>query len=90
MVLCDKCRWGCPAVVVEGMECVVIVVVLVCVVVAVGEDASIVREVDVVPYVVVLEDVLAVVEVECSRYLDLDSAFLTVMGILFERGYIAK
>jgi len=46
--------------------------------------------VDVVPYVVVLEDVLAVVEVECSRYLDLDSAFLTVMGILFERGYIAK
>ena len=67
------------------MECVVIVVVLVCVVVVVGEDASIVREVDVVLYVVVLEDVLAVVEVECSpRYLDLDSAFLTLMCILFE------
>ena len=85
MVLCDKCRWVCPVVVVEGMECVVIVVVLVCVVVAVGEDAGTVTEVDVVLYVVVLEDVLAVVGVECSpRYLDLDSAILTLLDILIE------
>lgn len=54
--LCDKCRWVCHAAAVEGMECVVIVVVLACVV-AVGADASIVKEVDVVLYVVALEDV---------------------------------